>query len=737
MRRLGWFAAAFAGAAGLYVYLWQDACAVWAVLGALCAGAATAVLRPRGFRQICVVCLGLCAGVLWCFLYGKLILPPVQSLAGTEQTVTVRALDQPVETDYGIAVEVRYTLEGRSCRAALYADLPDSLPWAGDTISCVARIEPSASRLLAGDSLYDRSSGIAVRLYAVSPLEVTAGTMSWSARAQLWLQERIHSLYAGQAAGLLRALLTGDRSELSYGERNDMAVAGVSHAIAVSGMHVTMLLTMVALLLGGRPKATALVGIPLTVFFALLTGASPSALRAAFMQVLLLGAALLRREYDLPTALGAAGLLLLLYNPWTIASVSFQMSFAAILGLYLFSGRVYRRLLGAKKRPGRLARTLASTFSATLGATILTAPLGVLYFGTLSLAAPLTNLLVLWAVTAVFTLGLLSCVMGPLGGVLAWVTAGLAKYILAVCRWIAVFPYAAAYRGSPLLIWGLCAYGLVLALLLWKKLRPVVPACILGMALCLCLLWSRWQFLRGEMSFTALDVGQGQCLLLESEGFTAMVDCGGDGQDAAGETAARFLHSAGLTRLNALILTHYDLDHVGGVCQLLRRVRVDRLFLPDTADRQEVRDALEAAALAAGTEVIAVSRKTNVTFPTGELQLLPPETGKVGNESAICVLATAAEYDILITGDLDTGGEMDLLRTWSLPEVDLLVVGHHGAQDAASLALLGTVRPKMAVISVGEDNTYGHPSPDTLKRLETVDAEVCRTDQLGTITIRK
>lgn len=737
MRRLSWFAAAFALAAGLYVYLWQDACVLWVVLASLGAAAGLTWLRPRGVRQLCVACLGLCVGVLWCFFYGKLLLPPVQSLDGTEQTVTVLALDQPVETDYGMAVEVRFTLDGRSCRARLYGDAPDFMPQPGDGITCTVKLARSGSDFLAGDSLYDRSGGVVLRLYASSPLEVTAGTMPWSARVRLWLQDRIHSLYAGETAAFLRALLTGDRSELSYGTRNDMAVAGVSHAIAVSGMHVTMLLTLAALLLGGRPKATALVGIPLALFFAAVTGASPSVVRAAVMQVLLLGAALVRREYDLPTALGAAGLLLLLQNPWTIASAGFQMSFAAVIGLYLFAGRVYRRLLGGKKRPGRLLRGLATGLAATLGATVLTLPLSLVYFGMLSLAAPLTNLLVLWAVTAVFALGLLSCLAGPLGGAAAWAAAWLVRYILTVCGWIAAFPYAAAYAGSPLLVWGLCAYGLVLALLLWKKLRPVLPACALGAALCLCLLWSRWQFLRGEMSFTALDVGQGQCLLLESQGFTVMVDCGGDGEDAAGETAARFLHSAGQTHLDALLVTHYDLDHTGGICQLLRRVRVDRLFLPDTEDKAEVRQTLEAAALAAGTEVVAVSRKTNVTFSTGELQLFPPDSGKSGNESGICVLATAAEYDILITGDLSAAGEMNLLQAWSLPEVDLLVAGHHGAADSSSLALLGRVRPETVVISVGADNAYGHPSPKTLARLETVGAEVCRTDLLGTITIRK
>ena len=737
MRRLGWFAAAFALAAGLYVYLWQDRCVLWIVFGSLAlAGLAVWLLKPAWARRVTVACLGLSVGVLWCFLYGQLLLPPVEELDGTEQTVTVSVTDWPWETAYGVAMEVRLEWEGRTCGAMLYTDFLEDPPQPGDRVTCTARIRRTGTEPLSGDSLSARAGGTVVLLYASSDLTVDRGSVPWTARMRQWLQERIHTLYSdGQAAGLVRALLTGDRWELSYGDRNDMAVAGVRHAIAVSGMHVTMLLMLLNVLLMGDFYASSILGIPLVVFFAVMTGGAPSVVRAAVMQVLLLGAGLLRREYDLPTALGTAALILLLQNPWSVASVSMQLSFAAVLGIYLFSSRAYQRLMGGKKHPGRLRRTVVTSLSATVGATVLTAPLCVRYFGMLSLAAPLTNLLVLWAITGVFALGLLSCLLGPLGPVLAWIVTWLSKYVFWICNRIAAFPFAAAYEGTPLLVWGLCAYGLAVVLLLWKKLRPLLSACLLGMALCGCLLWSRWQFVRGDMTFTALDVGQGQCLLLESQGFTAMVDCGGDGQEAAGESAARYLHSMGQTHLDVLILTHYDLDHMGGVEQLLRRVQVDRLLLPEMESEQ--RDALTAAAEAADTEVVLVSQKTNVRFSTGELQVFPPDSGKNDNESGISVLATAAEYDILITGDRSASGEQALLSVWALPDVDLLVVGHHGSGSSTSLALLGRVQPETAVISVGEGNPYGHPAESTLERLETVGAEVLRTDRDGTITIRK
>jgi len=239
------------------------------------------------------------------------------------------------------------------------------------------------------------------------------------------------------------------------------------------------------------------------------------------------------------------------------------------------------------------------------------------------------------------------------------------------------------------------------------------------------------------MSFTALDVGQGQCLLLESQGFTAMIDCGGEAGKEVGEQATRHLHSHGQTRLDVLVLTHYDWDHVSGAVQLLQRVSVGHLLLPEQAEPSGMHRQIVAAAQAEGTEVHYVTQLTEIAFSEGKLQIFPPVSEKDSNDSGICVLATAAEYDILITGDLSRAAEQTLLQTYAVPDVELLVAGHHGSEDSTSYALLNVTAPELVLISVGADNSYGHPSGGTLERLAQMGAAVCRTDQQGTITVRK
>ena len=730
MRKLAVFSAAFALAAAVYVYLFRDARALW--LAGACL-VLSALGRWRGLRRLSVGCLGVAVGILWCFAYQNAV-RAVDAYHGAELTVTIRLDDVPVETRYGSRVLGQVFLDGHDFDTALYGDeeMLELGLQPGDYVTCQATIKTSGLSIEDGESLYLRANGIALCLYAQSELTVTKGHPEPPARIRLWLQDRIHSLYQGEAAGLVRALLTGDRSELDFTLQNELSVAGLSHAVAVSGMHVSMLLTMVAFCCGRNPRLLAVIGIPVVAFFALMTGASPSVCRAAVMQILLLCAPLARRENDGFTTLSAAALLLLLENPWSVANVSFQLSFAAVAGLLLLSGPVQKSILRMKRNPGRLLRFVAPAVSATLAATIATLPLTICYFGLISLAAPLTNLLALWAVTGIFTLGLVSCMLGPLGPVLAGIVTLLAKWVLGLCGWIASWPFAAAYpQNIPLMVWAGLAYVLALVLLLCRRRPPLSwSLCALTAAFLLCILTGHWQFRKEEHRFTVLDVGQGQCLLLRSGDFTALIDCGGSYPEDAGEQAARLLHSAGITRIDALILTHYDADHSGGALHFLNRVQVGSLFLPEMEDKSGVREALEASDLAC----VPVADVVKIAFSGGEITLYPPVLKENDNNGGVCVLARVAEYDILITGDLDQFGEMRLMSRYTLPDVDLLMAGHHGSREATSQILLDTVKPETVVISVGE-NSYGHPAPETLQRIETVGASLLRTDELGSIVI--
>ena len=727
MRKLSWFAGGFALAAAACVYVLTDArvlilagaCLLLSVLG-----------KTLGIRRLAIAMLGAGAAFLWCNVYpwisGTEIILPEEA-----QILTVRIDTMPQSSVYGAAVYGTWEEES----VVIYGpeELLDCQP--GDLVTVTAEVEETSRSALSGEGLFFRARGAKYVMFAQSVVTIVSGEAAWPEKAAMWLQDRIRTLYQGEEAGFLMVILTGDRSELSFSTQNELSVSGLSHAIAVSGMHVSMLLMLISFLCGRNPRLTALVGIPAVLAFALITGASASVCRAAFMHILLLTAPLFGRDHDTLTSLSAAALVLLLLNPWAVADVSFQLSFTAVLGLITLSGPIHKRILSFSKKPNRALRFLASGISATLSATFATLPLIVAYFGQVSLAAIPVNLLCLWALTVVFALGLLSCLLGPVGIVLSWPVSILVRWILLLCDTVAKFPYAAAYVEAPaLLIWTCVAYVLaVIVLVSGKKLPLWGTLSVMTGAFMVCILLGRWSLCRGDLTFTAVDVGQGQSLILHSDDCTAVIDCGGSYPDESGEDAARVLHSAGITYIDTLIVTHFDSDHTGGIPQLLQRVEVGNILIPDYLS--SLRDELEAAAAAAHVPVTPVKGEALVEFSAGWMRLLAAEPGTNSNSSGLCVLAQIEDFRILVTGDQTAAGELQMLTHWPIPEVDLLVAGHHGAADATSGVLLEQINPKTVLISAEAGNAYGHPAPETLLRLQNAGAEVLRTDELGTITI--
>ena len=242
---------------------------------------------------------------------------------------------------------------------------------------------------------------------------------------------------------------------MSEEARSDLSEAGLSHILAVSGLHCGFLMTLILLLTGRhRHRLAAALALPVLMFYTLLTGASPSVVRACIMVVFVLAAPLFQRDSDPPTTLSAALFLILLANPFAAASISLQLSFGAMAGLLWLTPKLQDLLLG--ERPsGKVCRLLVSSLSATVGAMAFTVPLCAVYFGSLVLISPVSNLLCLTASSLVFTLGLgavlASFLWVPLGTVIGFVPALLTRYILWISGVLASVPHHALYFTNPYL----------------------------------------------------------------------------------------------------------------------------------------------------------------------------------------------------------------------------------------------------------------------------------------------
>jgi len=262
--------------------------------------------------------------------------------------------------------------------------------------------------------------------------------------------------------------------------------------------------------------------------------------------------------------------------------------------------------------------------------------------------------------------------------------------------------------------------------------HPVLMClCIVG-GLCAAFVASRLETKLDHYRMTVLDVGQGQCVLLQAEDENYVVDCGSSYSKGAVDLAARTLLSQGVTEIDGLILSHYDVDHAGGAEAFLSRIPAAHIYLPDVEDDGGIRSLLQSEY---AENIIWIPQGESLSIPEGELTIFGGMPGKTDNESSLCVLFQPENCDILITSDRSTVGEEYLLTQTDLPELEVLVVGHHGAADSTGLFLLRETMPKLAVISVGV-NQYGHPSEEVLELLALFGCQVLRTDLNGTITVR-
>jgi len=461
--------------------------------------------------------------------------------------------------------------------------------------------------------------------------------------------------------------------------------------------------------------------------------------RACVMLALLLAAPLLRRDSDPPTALAAALFLILLANPFAAASMSLQLSFAAMACLLWLTPRLMRTLAGGRPR-GRVFRLLFASFSATMGALVFTTPLTAWYFGSLVLVSPLSNLLCLWAAGLAFMLGLFSVAAGfvwtPLGAVLALVPRVLAGYILHAARLLAGIPHHALYCANPYLkYWLIYVYVLFALAYVFRsgnRRRYAAAAALAALALAATVKLGQRRC-GADLDIFMLDVGQGQCVLLASEGRFALVDCGsGNSWLSAGDIAADHLASLGCKRLDYLILTHYDTDHVSGVTALTERVGVKALLAPDGTDSAGLRETVFSAAEAAGASALSAEEVRTLPLGAAALTVYPPVGEGGDNEEGLAVLASAGDLDLLVTGDMDRATERKLLAAYDLPDLEILTAGHHGSGYSTSEELLEALRPETACVSVGS-NSYGHPSEETLERLARQGCTVFRTDLHGDI----
>lgn len=741
MSVLAIFSLAFAGATALYVLalpMWASmALFLLAILtwGLICF---LPKLKGKHFR---LVAAGVALGLLWSFVYETWQIRPLKELEGETMELRLVAIEEGTAQDWGARVLCTYD----GVRTVAYLDRGENgspTVNVGDVISMTGYLQA----VTVEEDLPYLSKDIRLIAHQEGDLSIAHGEETVGNLPARWYSQvraRIRQLFPADTAPFALALLTGDTGELSYGFRNQMALAGVSHVVAVSGMHVSLICALVLNLCLRRKRLAAGICLGAMWFFGAMLGFSPSVTRAVLMNSVLLLAPFFKREYDSLTALGFALLLLLVKNPFSVSSVGLQLSFASVGGILLFTQPIAENLMKifpAKWRRQRVFRKfitfLTTSVGTTMGACIFTVPLGAYYFETVSIISVLSNVILLPVITAMFTLGypvvILSYFLYPVAELMAqWMSVPI-RWILSGIEFLGNVPYGALYsRSIFVVLWLIATYCLIaLGVTFKRKVLPLLLSLVMLIAV---------PFLQKipteSFAFTMLDVGQGQCLVAEVGSSVVVIDCGGSQEEASGENAARELQSRGKFKIDALILTHFDLDHTGGVLQLMERMEITRLYLPDIPTQDGKKDRILQKAEELAIPIVWVRGDMSLLLDGGSLTIFAPVTTKTENDG-LCLLLSASDYDILVTGDLSLKGERQLLLSKALPDIEILIAGHHGSADSTGQELLNYTAPEELLISVGR-NSHGHPSKQVLERACALGITVRRTDQDGTIRITR
>lgn len=728
MRTLFWFSIGTALSCGVGLRLLWDAMPLFLACALLLAVSLAGLsLRFRWLRRAAAAAFGILLGSCLLGLQQRNDYAPLLALDGQTLPVTLTAQADSVPGLYSQSVRAEMNIGGK--RYSVQAYLGDGQKaQAGNILRGDFRIRvtlPGGSK----QNTVSSGRGIFAQLSPKGDIAIEAGQekeihylpQRLGARAK----EAVERCFPEDTAAFAKSLLLGDTSDLSYAEETALRISGIRHIVAVSGLHVAILFGFIWVLCARRPWPAFLLGVPLLVLFGAMVGNTPSVVRACLMAALLILARLTRRSYDPLTALAFAVLWLLIDNPFVIAAAGFQLSVLCVLGILLFQRPISERLSALfQKLPG--GKALADSLAVSLSATVLSLPVSVYYFGTASLIGPVTNFLILWLLPFVFGGILAVAVLGPvvpvLGTMLGWLTAWPIRLVLRIAGCLSGLPMAAVYTCNPYVVyWLIGVYALLLTWLLLGRKRGWIFVSV-GAA-SLALITALWGYgpRMDDCRLTVLDVGEGQSLLLQSGGQSALIDCGGYSDTVCADKAWQMLRSQNFYDLDLLLFTHFDRDHFGGTENFLTQIPAERTILPGASELLPL------------GEIVTEDRA--IPFGKGVLHLFPYTGGNKTQENSMAILFETEDCGILITGDLDVAGERRLVKNHALG-ADILVVGHHGSKYATCPELLDAVQPELAVISVGENN-YGHPTQEVLDRLEEAGCTVRRTDLEGTIIIRR
>lgn len=577
--------------------------------------------------------------------------------------------------------------------------------------------------------------------------------------------------------GIIGAIILGDKTDLDSDIKELYSVSGIAHILAISGLHISFIGMAIYRLLRRRFRFlfSAAVSIPVVLSFGIMSGFGISTIRAIIMFILKIIGEVLGRKYDAITAISLAGLVLLVQNPFVVCNSGFQMSFGAIIAIVLILPIVEEIL----NTDNKIIKVISANFTISLVMNPILAwnyyELPTFSFLLNIVVVPLMSVVIVSSIVGIFC----SCIMFGFGKVVIFPGCGILELYTFLCNIINKSSVASIVVGQPKVTIIIVYYAILLVVLFGlknirtkytraEKERNIIKketglvlekkakkerrikgqnvklrlACIVGFLLLNCLIY---YIPNPGFYITFIDVGQGDGILIHGDnGTKVMVDGGSTSEkQVAKNCIVPYLKAEGIGTIDYSIITHTDKDHISGILEILEnnnsnRIRIKNLVMPDINMKDDTYNELIEKAKLKKINVLYIKKGDTLSLGKTKIKCIYPETTTTASDkNDYCTVLSVKNKTskILLTGDISKEIE-EKIKDDIEENYTVLKVAHHGSNYSSSEKFLKKVNPKYSIISVGKNNSYGHPGNETMERLRKQGGVIYRTDEKGGITIR-
>ena len=561
---------------------------------------------------------------------------------------------------------------------------------------------------------------------------------------QKYIKDTINGTLTDEEGNLLLAILLGDKDKLSEDIQESFKTSNLSHMLAVSGAHVSYIILGLTYVLQnsiiGKKNGKIVCIIFLLVFMAI-TNFTPSVTRACIMAVLTLFSGIIYRKSDVYTNISVAALITLIFNPYNLLDMGFQLSYGGTIGIIIFIKRIQE-----KKSNSKVINYIKQMALVSIYANIIIIPFMMYHFNTVSftfiisniMASPILGIIVITGFLFIIT----SITVKPLTSLIAIFIKPILSILIKISQICSKLPFSNILVVTPYMFNVISYYAIILYCIKSKKNNKCkIIICLL---IVLILINFIIYIFPQKLRIFFIDVGQGDStLIITPDKKTVLIDGGGsDSFDVGEKVLLPYLLDRRILKVDYVLISHFDTDHCGGILTIMEKVKVKNIIISEQAEHSENYERFKKLMIHKKIRLIEVKKgdkikigrysEFKILFPTSRLLSENPL-----NNNSIVAQFNYNNFKMLFTGDIEKLAEQQILKAEKAEiRADILKVAHHGSKTSSIPEFIKAVKPKIALIGVGKNITFGHPNQQTIKNLENIKCRIYRTDLQGEIIIK-